>query len=219
MYTGYNWFGKCRKSVKDKGGIVICVKTDFPIPHENLNSSRDDDFERFWILGRLNGVKTAIGTVYFPNDGVNKDLTDSLFYELLENCSLFASLGYEICLSGDFNGRCVRKCDFTGNTILSVDKQSYNGGRLRQFIEVTELTVVNSLVCCKGLFTRILNDQRSTIDYVLLSKQLANNVNSIFIDEDGQYDIHSEHVIISTCLCNTDTKETKTMSKNTDRFF
>jgi hypothetical protein len=59
----------------------------------------------------------------------------------------------------------VRKCDFTGNTILSVDKQSYNGGRLRQFIEVTELTVVNSLVCCKGLFTRILNDQRSTTDY------------------------------------------------------
>jgi hypothetical protein len=23
MYTGYNWFGKCRKSVKDKGGIVM----------------------------------------------------------------------------------------------------------------------------------------------------------------------------------------------------
>jgi hypothetical protein len=156
LQTGYNWFGKCRKSVKDKGGIGICVKTDFPILDENLNSSRDDDFERFWILGRLNGVKTAIGTVYFPNDGVSKDLTDSLFYELLENCSLFASLGYEICLSGDFNGRCVRKCDFTGNTILSVDKQNYNGGRLRQFIEATELTVVNSLVCCKGLFTRIL---------------------------------------------------------------
>jgi hypothetical protein len=100
---------------------------------------------------------------------------------------LLASLGYEICLSGDFNGRCVRKCDFTGNTILSVGKQSYNGGRLRQFIEATELTVVNSLVCCEGLFTRILNDQRSTIDYVLLSKQLANNVRSVCIDEDGQY--------------------------------
>ena len=96
LHTGYNWFGKCRKSVKDKGGIGICVKTDFPILDENLNSS--DDFERCWILGRLNGVKTAIGTVYFPNDGVNKDLTDSLFYELLENCSLFASLGCEIYL-------------------------------------------------------------------------------------------------------------------------
>ena len=138
---------------------------------------------------------------------------------MLENCSLFASLGYEICLSGDVNGLCVRKCDFTGNTILSVDKQSYNSGRLRQFIEATELTVVNSLVCCKGLFTRILNDQRSTINCVLLSKQLANNVNSVFILEDGQYVLHSDHVIISTCLCNTDTKETKTMSKSKDRFF
>ena len=79
--------------------------------------------------------------------------------------------------------------------------------------------VVNSLVCCKDLFTRILNDQRSTIDCVLLSKQLANNVNSVCIDEDGQYDLHSDHVKISTCLCNTDTKETKTMSKSKDRFF
>ena len=54
---------------------------------------------------------------------------------------------------------------------------------------------------------------------MLLSKQLANNVNSVFIDEDGQYDLHSDHVIISTCLCNTDTKETKTMSTSKDRLF
>jgi hypothetical protein len=60
LCADYNLFGKCRKSVKDKGGIGICVKPDFPMLDENLNSSRDDDFERFWILGRLNGVRTAI---------------------------------------------------------------------------------------------------------------------------------------------------------------
>ena len=64
LHTGYNWFGKCRKSVKDKGGIGICVKTDFPILDDNLNSSREDDFERFWILGRLNGVKAAMVMKY-----------------------------------------------------------------------------------------------------------------------------------------------------------
>jgi hypothetical protein len=42
LHTGYNWLDKCHKSVKDKGGIGICVKTDFPKLDENLNSSRDD---------------------------------------------------------------------------------------------------------------------------------------------------------------------------------
>ena len=60
LHTGYNWFGKYRKSVKDKGGIGVCAKPDFPMLDENLNSCRDDDCERFWILGRLNGVRTAI---------------------------------------------------------------------------------------------------------------------------------------------------------------
>jgi hypothetical protein len=39
----------------------------------------------------------AIGVAYFPNDGIQKEKTDALYYELLENVSYFNSLG--------FNGR------------------------------------------------------------------------------------------------------------------
>ena len=41
-------------------------------------------FERLWILCRINGIETAVGVVYFPNDGVDTNKTDLLFYELLE---------------------------------------------------------------------------------------------------------------------------------------
>ena len=30
-------------------------------------------------------MKTAVGVAYFPNDGIDKEKTDALFYELLEN--------------------------------------------------------------------------------------------------------------------------------------
>ncbi|VDH92689.1 Hypothetical predicted protein [Mytilus galloprovincialis] len=85
--------GKCRTGSKDKGGIGICVNSRLKILDENLIDSRDNGFERIWILCRMNNVKTAVGVVYFPNDGVDKPTTDKLFYELLENCSVFRRLG------------------------------------------------------------------------------------------------------------------------------
>jgi hypothetical protein len=50
---------------------------------------------------------------------------------------------------------------------------------------------------CAGFFTRIVNDQKSAIDYILLSKIMCKNVDSVFIDESGKYDLHSDHVILS----------------------
>ena len=100
-------------------------------------------FERLWILCRINGIKTAVGVVYFPNDGVDKNKTDLLFYELLENCSVFQ---YETCLTGDFNGKCLRQCEFTGKSLLCIDNQSYNGIILLQFSEASELDIVNTFI-------------------------------------------------------------------------
>jgi hypothetical protein len=39
-------------------------------------------------------MKTAVGVAYFPNDGIDKEKTDALFYELLENITNFNNLGY-----------------------------------------------------------------------------------------------------------------------------
>ena len=95
------------------------------------------------ILCRINGIKTAVGVVYFPNDGVDKNKTDLLFYELLENCSVFQ---YETCLTGDFNGKWLRQCEFTGKSLLCKDNQSNNGIILLQFSEASELDIVNTFI-------------------------------------------------------------------------
>jgi hypothetical protein len=80
------------------------------------------------------------------------------------------------------------------------DNQSYNGIILLQFSEASELDIVNTFNCCDGFYTRILNDQRSAIDYVLMSKGFSANVSSDLIDEKDVFDLNSNHFIISVKL-------------------
>jgi hypothetical protein len=80
----YEWIGKCRSNGKGKGGLGMCISNRVTILDENLIKSRDDHFERFWMLLKINGVKTALGVTYFPNDGTDKLKTDELFMNYLE---------------------------------------------------------------------------------------------------------------------------------------
>ena len=80
----YEWIGKCRSNGKGKGGLGMCISNGVTILDENLIKSRDDHFERFWMLLKINGVKTALGVTYFPNDGTDKLKTDELFMNYLE---------------------------------------------------------------------------------------------------------------------------------------
>ena len=95
------------------------------------------------------------------------------------------------------HGRCLGKCEFADKTVSFENKQIYNGIRLLQFTDATELSITNSMNCCEGFFTRIVNDQKSAIDYILLLKIICKNLDSVFIDESGKYDLHSDHVILS----------------------
>ena len=208
----YRWVGKCRKNGLKKGGVGLCLKSDIMILDDNLNNSQHDEYERLWVLVRLNNIKVALGVAYFPNDGTSKPKTDELFFELLENTSSFASSGYEVILMGDFNGRCVTKCPFSDKNIPHVF-QSYNGNRLRQFIDASELCLVNTMPCCKGIYTRILNNQRSTIDYILLSDNLSRQVKSAAIDDDGSLDLNSDHVVFTISLLKTHLKRNKVKDK------
>ena len=53
------------------------------------------------------------------------------------------------------------------------------------------ISVMNTLECCNGFYFRILNNQSSSIDYILMSNELIHKVEQVFIDEEGK------HVIIS----------------------
>jgi hypothetical protein len=151
LHSDFNWIGKCRTQSKGKGGIGICVNSDIKILDDNLINSQCNTFERLWILCRINGIKTAVGVVYFPNDGVDKNKTDLLFYELLKNCSMFQSHGYETCLTGDVNGKSLRQCEITGKSLLCKDNHItvlyfYSSVKLLNWILLIHLTVATASI-------------------------------------------------------------------------
>ena len=49
------------------------------------------------------------------------------------------------------------------------------------------ISVMNTLECCNSFYSRILNNQRSAIDYILMSNELIHKVDEVFIDEEGKY--------------------------------
>jgi hypothetical protein len=59
--------------------IGICINDKVTVLDVNLVGSKNDGFERLWVLTRINSVKTAVDVAYFPNDGIDKSLTINYF--------------------------------------------------------------------------------------------------------------------------------------------
>ena len=98
---------------------------------------------------------------------------------------------------GDFNGKCLQQCQFSKKAILEDSPSSYNGKRLCQLTEASNLKMANLHANCKGFYTRILNDQKSAIDYILTSSSIYDRTSEVHIDEEGSFDIDSDHVLMS----------------------
>jgi hypothetical protein len=58
-----------------------------------------------------------------------------------------------------------------------------------------------------------MNNQRSTIDYILLSDNLTRQVKSATIDDDGSLDLNSDHVVFTISLLKTHLKRNKVKDK------
>ena len=201
---GYTWIGKSRRNGQSGGGVGFIVKSDndnISILNDNLLSCKSDDKERLWILASINGIKTALGVVYFPQDGKDKALTDELCFTLLDDIGALQNKEYEIVLMGDFNGKCLRQCQFSGKAILENNTSSHNGKRLCQLLEASNLKMANLHGNCKGFYTRVHNDQQSAIDYMLLSPSIYDRTKEVHIDEEGSFDIESDHVLMSLIFC------------------
>ena len=90
--------------------------------------------------------------------------------------------GDSVVLAGDFNAK-LGKEHIPGD----IHNISQNGRLLLNTLKTYDLVVLNSLRCCKGVFTRIKNtnaDEKSVLDYVFTTNDLSNLVKDITIDEE-----------------------------------
>ena len=91
----------------------------------------------------------------------------------------------EFLLLGDFNGKIGHPL---GTPITR------NGQLLMNFTMQNGLTTMNTSTKCEGIWTRVnpnTPSERSVIDYVLTTPQLANATQNMVIDEEGHFRLHS----------------------------
>ena len=164
---------------KAKGGTVIGVHTGMkPV----LIKEYSEEFELLVVEVKAASKEIRIVTGYGPQETWPIDVRMPFFNALEEEIVKAELAGKSIVIEMDANSK-------LGPALIPGDKhpQSDNGRILAGIIQRHGLLIGNALPQCEGLITRKRETkdtiEESTIDFVLLSADLGNEVESILIDE------------------------------------
>ena len=121
--------------------------------------------------------------IYSPQENDSIDQHDG-FYEAIYSQITRACLAGDFAFPvGDFNYNAKPGRQFISGDIHDI---SANGRRLLNIVKEFDLDVLNSSQKCTGIFTRVNNknpDEKSVLDYVIVSGQLEKYVNYMTIDQ------------------------------------
>ena len=166
----------CKKNCG--GGSIIAKR-------HGLCSSMIIDFgdNAEFLTVRLNFGQFAVILIlaYGPQEKEKTNLVEDFLNNISVQLNRSVMSGDPVMLIGDLNAK-------IGKDIIKGDihDMSTNGEHLMSIIEKYNLTVVNSIDICRGLFTRVNNKntmEKSILDYVLVSNDLARWVVGLQIDE------------------------------------
>ena len=177
---GYKWKGKNRIN-KDGGGVGILITKDLE-KHvlEDNNGEDHESVETQWIKLECRPKNISIGVFYGPQENEKLEKTKEI-YEKLENQITQKLVESEMILGGNFN------------TKLKIEKQtekqeqSRNGKILQELINRKDLDPITTKANL-GKWTRYEwnnKEKKSTVDYIVTTRNIARNVTHTIVDEDG----------------------------------
>ena len=162
---GYDTVYRNDREAGAGGGILIAV-------HNNLRhvvceaAKTNDGYESIWMVLDNRKVKLKIGVVYFPQE---KDLTtieaENIYSMISEEIKEGRRCGQSTIVVGDFNCK-------VGSKIKGNKEEKTEGGKmLIKLLREEKLAMINGSELCKGLWTRVEKNQKSILDYVLMTKE------------------------------------------------
>ena len=179
---GYSeWHMGNKRERYDGGGVAIAVREDIEKESQPVEDLETQDQEVAWIQINTKGKKKISVGVYYGKQ--EKDPRDSVEREFSQLRTQITKLKNEgpIILVGDFNAK------------LKVEKQgikqemSRNGELLQDLLDQTDMYPI-SLVSQTGTWTwenRHNPQQKSIIDYMLINRENANQIEENIVDEAG----------------------------------
>ena len=195
---------------RDGGGIAVYTKLGDGIlfkHHQPDISNHAHAFvnsERLWITLDSRTSKTAVCGLYLGcqyNDDRHGAWNDAIYSVVQKEAFALRSKGYRVLYLGDFNGH-VGNNPHQGGIPGNTAGVNANGQRLLNFITNTDSININSMCrvpgdwntrVCDGLWTRQRGGFSSIIDYALVSKEHANTVVTMRVDDKGALPGGSDH--------------------------
>ena len=173
---GYRIFDNNNK--KGKGGIIIGVKDNL----KNITIETEkicDKYQTLWIRIDNKNNKINIGTVYAPQESKNNlKVFNDMYKTIQDKVTRIKHDGERLVLNGDFNAKIGK--------IIKDNKEevSKSGKVLLQMTLEEDLNIVNTNEKCEGKWTRILNNEKSVLEYMIIRQEDEKYVDSIRIDEE-----------------------------------
>ena len=184
---GYKWIGKNRDT--KKGGGVGLLVANHLATHVTEDTTSDEypNLETKWVTLECRPKNISIGVFYGPQENNPTDVVREI-YQNLETQIKQKSKGKEIILGGDFNAKLKAQ--------MGQEKQeeSRNGKILQGIINNTEMDAISTRADY-GFYTRVNRkkpEEKSMIDYMIVTPTIAKNTNSIIIDEEGAHRVRSK---------------------------
>jgi len=180
---GYiNWHAKNRKN-NQGGGVAITITEEFKNNTTKLENEANNKQEIVWLeIQQNHKEKICIGTYYGKQESVKEDEIEEEYNHLREELTKIKKKGL-IILTGDFNAK------LKINKNNRQQQESRNGKYLRELIEYHQLVPIS--LDAEGTWTRekrtARSEEKSTIDYILVSKELKEQIEEIIVDEEGNY--------------------------------
>ena len=175
---GYKWENKLNKQAT-KGGISIAVKEEL-MKSTKVLPNDESEIDTMWIEIATNNSKLHIGAFYGKQENAPKEECELEFAQLTTQIKRLQTKG-EVILTGDFNAKLEIK-----KGIIS-QEESTRGTLLKQLLKETDMIPV-SIENANGDYTRVNRNklsEKSIIDYILMTRRIAEKATDTNIDEVG----------------------------------
>ncbi len=180
---------KHRTGERRHGGIGCISTTGIRMANLDAEAVQHEEEEELdsewqWWGIKTGTLKLALGIVYIQGDMQTRT---RLLEKVGRQAAEFEGAAWQVILVGDFNGHVG---DLVPGNSPTVNRE---GQLCKDFFRRSDMVVMNADRRCRGTWTRMQGNSRSVLDFILVSQTLNRQIETMVIDDVGEFLIESDH--------------------------
>ena len=190
--TIYNMIGKGRcRMVRRGGGVGVLTRNKSKVICEEIDLSENEFCEDLLAIKCQVACEKNIETFflivcYMTVEGINAHCENKAKYSALSKFINNKLRDERVVIAGDMNG----------HTGILGERINSNGQKLLDFADENSFEILNHTLSESRGVTWFNDKYESAIDYILVNESARNRVVEMSIDEEGIFDINTDHNVM-----------------------